>query len=429
VQKALSAAANEAASFKYQYHKLSVTWSDAAIRFSSSATAPEGDWVDAGSALASPGGLLFARVDTSELDPAFGTVNTMFMRVISDAQATATTKGLAIAGRSSINVTPLAICALEPNKPTNARNNPGPPVNVELEEYGFRRGVGYDLMNLNSENTTPAENFVINPIDPLGAVGSPANTSAATVSPFVCAGTMPMPRVKGAIGTTIAVGRPFPLGSLFNQLNSRFDQYVGGLCNPEKAPPDFNVRAFVRDTAVPWMSVVPQGQTANSSTIGGKLWTIASPLSASVPGTTLGSAYGPLWSFAKAVPFSAYTPGVAEPSGGYATFAATNSVWGTLYTPGKPTASSYPGGTPYAASAGPNFLAPSIANRPGVRLRRVLNVPLLRCPVAAGANATAEVLGIGRFFMTVPATSTSISAEFGGVVDDQTLGGPVELLR
>jgi hypothetical protein len=34
---------------------------------------------------------------------------------------------------------------------------------------------------------------------------------------------------------------------------------------------------------------------------------------------------------------------------------------------------------------------------------------------------------VGRFFMTVPATSTSLSAEFAGAVPLSTLSGVVEL--
>jgi hypothetical protein len=57
----------------------------------------------------------------------------------------------------------------------------------------------------------------------------------------------------------------------------------------------------------------------------------------------------------------------------------------------------------------------------------VLNVPLLSCPVAAGTTVAASVRGIGKFFMTVPATSTSIYAEFGGLVSDQALGSSIGL--
>ena len=420
VQNALNAAATEANNFRYAYLRQSVTWSSSAIKFSSSATAPEGSWLDAGAALAAPNGLLFAKVDTSELDAEYNTIRTVFMGIVSDAHATASTSGRAIAGRSSINVTPLAICALSPTQ-ANPRSNSGPSPNVELEEYGFRRGVGYDLMNLNPDATT-VENFVVDPIAPLGGAGSPSNTTAATVGPFVCAGRMPRPRM---MGSTIAVSRPFPLGSLFTQLNSRFDQYAGGSCNPNQAPPDANVKAFEFSTSVPWMATAPTSQTAKSSTQGGKLWTVASP-SPSPAGTTAAE-YGALWSFAKAVPYSAYTAGSPEPTAGYATF--PTSAWTTLYNPGQPTVGTYPATTPYSASTGANFLAPSLPNRPGVRFRRVLNVALLACPVTPGTNVTANVLAIGRFFMTVPATSTSINTEFAGLVPEQSLGGEVELVR
>jgi hypothetical protein len=59
----------------------------------------------------------------------------------------------------------------------------------------------------------------------------------------------------------------------------------------------------------------------------------------------------------------------------------------------------------------------------------VLNVPLLDCPVAAGADAQAAVLAIGKFFMTVPATATSINAEFAGIASGDALSGSVELYK
>jgi hypothetical protein len=53
-----------------------------------------------------------------------------------------------------------------------------------------------------------------------------------------------------------------------------------------------------------------------------------------------------------------------------------------------------------------------------------LNLPLLACPVS-GDKAT--VLGIGKFFMTVPATATSLYGEFAGLVSEQALGSQVQL--
>ena len=173
------------------------------------------------------------------------------------------------------------------------------------------------------------------------------------------------------------------------------------------------------------MSVAPAGQVAQSITASGKLWTVADPLPQ--PAGTTGPMYGPLWAYARAVPYSSYVAGAAEPAGGYAAFAT--SAWSTLYGPGAPTATaSYPGGssTPYRAVSGTNFQAPPLA-RKGAAGRRVLNVALLSCPVPAGALSTATVLGIGKFLMTVPATATSVRAEFGGLVAEQSLGGAVEL--
>lgn len=417
VTNALNKASGTVNVWKYKYNQQSVTWNAAAMLFGATNNGP---WLDAASAQSSPDGLLFTKIDTSMLDAALGTVNLSFMNIVSSTLASASTRAQAVAGRSTIQITPLAVCALS-NTAAASRANPGP-LGTELVEYGFRRGVGYDLMQLNPAATT-AENFVVDPIDPPGVFGTASNTWASVVGPFVCTGLLAMPRVTGG---PITVGRPFPLASLYNQLNSRFDQYSGGLCNPNTAPPDANIKSYVY-TSIPWMTVAPNGQGAALSTYQSKLWTIADPLPALATNTA--PMYGPLWAGARAVPFSSYTPGTPEPTSGYTPFAT--SAWSTLYKPGLPSATaSYPSGvsTPYMAINGVNFLAPSAAHKP-IAKRRVLNVPLLSCPVGAGALATATVLGIGKFLMTVPATSTSIYAEFSGVVPEQSLGGQVELFQ
>jgi len=417
VASAISQAASAAASLQYQYGQLAISWDNAALSFSS---ASSGAWMDAASAQSAPDGLLFARVDTSKLASSLGTVDLAFMQVLSASLASASVSVKAVAGRSGIYVTPLAVCALS-NTLATARANPGAPANTELVEYGFRRGVAYDLMQLNP-GATSAENFVVDPFDPPGAAGAAGNMAASLVGPFACTGKLAIPRVTGG---AITVGRPFPLASLFNQLNSRFDQYTGAQCSFATAPPDSNIKSYVYSSAAPWMSAVPGGQGAQSSTSGGKLWTIADPLPALAGNTA--AMYGPLWAYARAVPYSSYVPGASEPSAGYTPF--NTSAWATLYKPGAPTATaSYPAGvsTPYKAGSGSNFLAPSSGHK-GLANRRVLNVALLSCPVSAGATASATVLGIGKFLMTVPATATSLVAEFGGLAQEQSLGDDVEL--
>lgn len=419
INGAASAATSAANALKYDYGKAAIPWSSSAIKFATSASSAT--WMDAGAASASPEAVMFAKADTSLLDPDIGLIDTIFMRILGSDLATAGTGATAIAGRSTINVLPLAICALS----TSAASSRSP--GGELVQYGFRRGVGYDLMQLNpNPGATVGENFVIDPIDPAGQLGSSNNSAASVVSPFVCTGTMPMVRVQGM---RLTVRRPFPLAQLYEQLNSRFDSYNGGYCKYQSSVPDFNVKQYIYNTiSVNWMKPPqPTLQTARSATTPADgLRTIADlPNSAS----NTADQFGVLWSFAKPVPFSAYTPGVAEPDGGYTPF--SKSVWPTLFAPaGTPEPkSSYPSTTPYLASGGANFSAPDPAHGKGQLLRRVLNVPLLECPVAAGTNVQANVLAIGRFFMTVPAASDSISAEFAGIAAEGSLGGAVELYK
>lgn len=149
-------------------------------------------------------------------------------------------------------------------------------------------------------------------------------------------------------------------------------------------------------------------------------------------GLTAGS-YGPVWSYAKAVKFSSYKLlGAPEPSTGYTTFSTAD--WAKLYKTGM-SASNYPSGslsTPYnpVGSTNPGTAAaPATARKDfAVPLRRVLNVLLLSCDaVPGGTNVTATVKGIGKFFMTVPATKDSLVAEFAGTTTEDLLAGPSEL--
>ncbi|MTW02714.1 pilus assembly protein TadE [Duganella ginsengisoli] len=420
VGNAIAKAASTAGSWQYSYHNQTVAWNDSALKFSSSVN---GTWLETGAAQSAPNGLIYAKVDTGELDAAHGRVLRVLSQLFSSSgDSTASVQATAIAGRLAINITPIALCA-QSQVPAASRANPGPPAYQELVEFGFRRGVSYDLMQLNPAGTSP-DNFAIDPFAIPGTMGSSANTAPAMLAPFVCAGVLAMPRITGG---TITVSRPFPLASLYHELNSRFDQYTGSTCAPDGAPPDRNIKSYVY-TGINWMSATPGGQSAQSTSSAGKLWTIADPLPA--PAGNTAAIYGPLWANARAVPFSSYTAGASEPATGYTPFAT--STWSTLYKPGLPSANaSYPGGTstPYKATAGTNFLAPSVPHQPGVANRRILNVPLLSCPVAGGTTVAASVIGIGKFFMTVPATATSLYAEFAGAAEEQMLGSQVELIQ
>lgn len=380
-------------SVTFQYGQ-PVQWSDSAIEFGPT---PDGPWEASGTAPNNAAALRYARVSTAGLDPSYGQVKTLFIPFFSMELASVATSAEAVAGRSALKVAPLAVCAMRPEE---KRDRSG-----ELEEYGFRRGISYDLMNLNPNASDSGKSFLIDPLAAPGSTGTPGST-LQMVEPFVCSGTLSIPRVTGG---KISVSSPFPLGALYHHLNSRFKNDKA-VCNPETAPPDANVKAYVFNASVPWMSTAVDGQSAAKYEEPSKRWTVAGP--DPTPGTTTAGMYGPLWSYAKAVKFA--NP---EPSSGYVAYGTTN--WATLYNPGKPVAaSSYPSNTPYMAVKGSvNFEAPTGSHK-GVRHRRVLNVPLLECPVD---GTTATVLGIGKFFMTVPADSTHLHAEFAGLVAEQSL--------
>lgn len=416
IDDALAAAAAAAAVQKYKYGKSSIAWSDAAVEFSDS---PTSGWMGASAARSTPENMLFVRVDTAELSADNGTIDLVFAK-LQAKDRTGATSASAVAGRSTVNLTPLAVCAMSP-MPAASR-----PPNAELVEYGFRRGVAYDLMQLNPAGTTPA-NFIINPIDLGTGVGKVSNTTPAVVAPFVCTGTMP---AVGGVGGRLHVSQPFPIAALFEHLNSRFGQYPdAAACDFRAAPPDANIKPFSFDSNPSWMKTAPSGQTAKQRIETKRLHTVAdlTPKAAGEPldpDPPTAAMYGQMWSYARPVPHSAYTAGVPEPTTGYTPFPST--MWPSLYAPGAPEPKgSYPALTPYMTGNTYHTAPPAIYGRP-VRHRRVLHVPLVDCPVA-GSNAT--VRAIGRFFMTVPATSTSINAEFAGIASGQSLQGAVELFK
>lgn len=335
------------------------------------------------------------------LDSDPGRVVNLLIPILSSAFAETKVAAAAVAGRDSLSAMPLAICA---NSNTPASSLPS----GELVEYGFRRGVSYDLMKLNPGGRTP-ENFLVNPIAPAGTVGASMMGKLDIVAAYVCTGKMAIPTLQGG---EITVERGFPIDSLYQQFNSRFGTYATP-CQPSSAPADPNAKSFDLNAAS-WMKVKPDGQSANPLSDPDPLLTIAEK-----PAGATNKAYGPLWTYAKAAKYSSYVANKGvEPPAGYATYSWTD--WGTLYNPGSPAAQNYPATTPYQTSGG-------AASYKTLYNTRVLRIPLLRCPVTAGATVTATVQGIGRFFMTVPASSTALYAEFSGMEPWSATGGNARL--
>ncbi|MDQ2819531.1 MAG: pilus assembly protein TadG-related protein [Pseudomonadota bacterium] len=421
VTSAAAKARGAAEVMTYDYGSGAIRWLDVAMQFGDAPDTTR--WVDLGAAMATPKAWRYVKVDTGKLDANFGTVEMYFIRVVLPALTRETVSTRAIAGRSSTNVVPLALCVMSADA-AESRAWPGSPNIKELVEYGFRRGVSYDLMQLNPAGSA-GRTFLVDPFAIPGGAAT-ASTATAMIGPSVCTGSVALTHVMGA---RISLLGDFPLKPFYKQLNSRFDLFYDksseNYCSPDIAPPDKNIKKYTYNS-ISWMSTVPEAQSARSVVSTGKLQTIADLVPPASVGNTA-PMYGPLWSFARAVPFSAYVPGADEPVAGYAGFTATD--WAALYKPGQPAAPAYPSTIPYAANSGNAvFEAPS-GPRKGVRNRRVLNVPLLACPAGLTTPGPATVLAIAKFFLTVPATETKLYAEFGGLVSEQAIGGNLELYQ
>lgn len=375
-----------------------IEWSSAAL---SVGPTRDGPWVPADSV--SPAELpqmLFAQVDTGALDRMYGHIAITFLRVLGVA-ADQNLVRRAVAGRKDSFLGPLAVCALS-REALEKRSN-APAVNAdEAVEFGFRRGVGYNLLNLNASGNTP-RSFAINPLDFPPAPSLASHLSDDALRPFVCSGAMPAPPI--AEGATLYVREPFPV-AMIAELNARFASYGGGsVCTRYGAPPDANVIDFRGPYTGFWISGAPTPLRGSAAPYfaSGRLATVADA-EVLPPGTTADS-YGVLWAFSRPL---RYTGGAAG-----APFA--RSDWSKLYpvTSGAPLASSYVQTvSPYERGQSPHRQSPSPLE--GIARRRVLNVPLLDCPVG---GSSARVLAIGRFLMTTPATVSppAIHAEFGGV--------------
>lgn len=408
--------AKEAAEKLIYRYRIPVLWNDQAIRFGTSPSR-SGDWLPASSP-GNPATVFYVKVDTSGLGLRVGRISTFFMSAFSSSLQTVDLSDSAVAGRTAINVLPIAVCAMSATAAA-PRTNPGV-TTAELVQFGFRRGVSYDLMQLNPAGSAPAR-FLVNPAAPPGAQNvTPLDPSI--IGPFVCAGTMWIPRVEGGPIRVSSLPDSSPLGSIYPFLNSRFDRFDSYMCSPNGGPPDYNVKSYAHDVkdGTPWMKPAIGTVAAASVSSATRLETIADL--AQPPGGTTAESYGPLWAYAKAAKYA-----TSEPPNGYDVF--STSDWPNLYKSG-PTASGYPtsGATPYQATIGINYLSPNSNNvEISTEQRRVLHVPLLSCPIGSGSNMQAQVLGIGKFFMTVPATSERLVAEFAGTVSHRSLNGRVEL--
>jgi len=415
IAQAVAQAKKIAEAHTYQYGS-AIGWTrDDALSFGAT---PDGPWTSVADAYAAPQDLHYARIDTAGLGEPYGRVATLFLNALDGLASSSVADAVAVAGRSAVPVVPFAVCAMN-GQPNGARDNDGTSANRELVQYGFRHGVGYNLLKLN-----PAPGASAGAYFTVHALGAPGSADAAMVAPFMCSGKLAVPRL---IGQRVAV-QPAGAFHFSAQLNSRFNEYGTGplACKPNGARPDKNVAEYGHGNA-DWMGAVPDASFAAPAPQGSAapLRTVADVAGTPAPGA---ASYGPLWAYGPAMKFAAAPATPAAPYGRFA-----KGDWPKLYPvapSGSATANAnYQSVAPYARTSGPQFLAPPSPQAPALANRRLLNVPLLDCSSPGAPGATPTVLAIARFLLLARADSSQVSAEFAGLVLDESAFGAVELMQ
>ncbi len=332
------------------------------------------------------------------------------------------TFGMAVAGRYTIQVTPMGVCLVreDASQTPHRCGLPGGPD----QECGFIRGVAYNLPDLN-----PLSNGVplwINPIDTAPGPCDENNGNSPIMAPFVCTGQsttiMTLPGVVWVnTGAQSDMNVPF---------NSRFGDYSGAhACNPAAAQPDTHVSEFVCTKTGPgqtpdrcennppspaprdWIdttnNTTPTIQSIEISSLTRKPFNYPTRLSPEISSNF--SKYGTLWSYSKEYDFinnSEYTP----------------SDWSNLY---GGDAQSYPATSPYLASP----------SGTGVENRRVLNLAIIDCEHVTSipgqqCQQTLPVLAIGKFFMQRRADLPNrLFGEFAGILAPPMPPSEIRLYR
>lgn len=446
IDAAVLDAQNIAALHKFKF-QTAVGLNAATIKFSSSPDTADASWLSASDAKAAGvvSTIFFIKIDTRGFDADYGKVNTNFIQSVSSTSTT-NTFGRAVAGRFALGVAPIAVCALETTK-FGSITHTGL-TDAELKEYGYRRGISYNIMDINPIGNA-ALKFLLNPVDVPPAANdnsacTPSNASASNLTSYMCGGsTSIITSLPGYVYVNTGV-----TSSSNKDLNSRFNKFPNGAnnCQPASAPPDTNIQeyrvkikpsnpisALSDPSKIPanWMTVEPAQQSIDIDTTNKKPKVF--------PPTV--DKYGTLWSYNHAVKYAAAPP--------YTPF--STSDWPNLYPTGypgtvpeppigtvpTPTAKvAYPAGAnaaPYNVSA---FSKAPVANGPGVADRRVMNLAIVNCSTLSGTKKstggnscqTIQVLAIGRFFMTTEANLPSaLDMEFAGLIPDATLTKDIKL--
>lgn len=457
-----------AAKNKYNFNT-TLTLTQANFRFADS---PDGPWYSYTDTYSNPSGRTFVEIDT-RIGGNGGTNQSIGTYLMSVAGITSmSTLGYAVAGRYVNSVTPIGICAIDPTRRT-ANYDYG--AFTELVEFGFRRGMAYNVFALGTLGSASSDPYLINPVNAPPNTCDSNNSSTNKTAPFMCSGNSAvLPLGTGTVYANTGVSATLDVA-----LNSRFNYFPNSSqCDPATAPPDVNVREYpchgnsgpcVKNAAnsmsatppMDWMDstagdyTYPNQQDVSVTSTqpytpnyalpheanavdSSKIWPSTVGASSRVTTQATYPQHGILW---------AYTPPVQSNGTTLITPAQANGTIGTntpgtdklMYGP-KGGATDYIDASKYPATAGSGFPAGTVAapynqsgnpnyyqsptGRTGQIDRRILNLVLINCaatPVGSGACAKMPAVGIGKFFMLTQAdfsgSPKKLFVEFTGLVE------------
>lgn len=261
IDSAVQSAIATAALNKSGMGKTAVAISANEIRFGAS---PDlgGTWSTVADAKASPADKFFIKVDTSGI--AQGTLNTVFIRILSPSTTTTSTFGLAVAGRGRCNAVPLFTCTKSGTAPN----------------YGYVPGRQYRFTDTSGSTIGPGNVGYFDPVPP----GAPSlNNGANAMRNLIASGKT----YCLASGKTYSSLTQAAFGTMADAFNTRFGDYKGGL-NSTDDHPDTNVAEYpynANGSGVPkaWMAANPTVQSEDDGGTNAVHWSAVKPAAGDTP--------------------------------------------------------------------------------------------------------------------------------------------------
>lgn len=314
------------------------------------------------------------------------------------------TYGMAVAGRTKLDITPIALCAVD------VRQCPCLPGESNCGQGSLR--CGYE----------PGKSYHVAGINPIGPGTpiwiDPVATSAATCDttntrdnrPFICKGEAFVSITPGSFIYTNTGGS---IGPLYAALDSRFGDYASaGKCDAASAPPDGNVQEYAYQLFADVFPAISGQNPYKKQNLPGQ--NIIPDWMAPSPNPNPSSTEYPQTSLCTVTGTDQYGANIYN-----CPWSQNGVYWSASRpvppTPGVTTNSNYPAtGTPYSLTSG----------------RRLLNLLIVQCEAAGGVCRPAKNRMVGQFLLQTRASvSNDVNLEFTRTVSQSEILAEIKLFH